>query len=101
MMPPHLSRSTVIEIGWKGSSWHKKSQEGPGTSSISASHGIERHKKLQEEPKEDTNGRSVDQAIDVDDDIVEISNGASNGEKKRPHDEENGNGTAAKKARYD
>ena len=57
--------------------------------------------KLQEEPKEDTNGRSVDQAIDVDDDIVEISNGASNGEKKRPHDEENGNGTVAKKARYE
>merc|ERR1711974_145834 len=55
--------------------------------------------KEQEEPKEDTNGSSVDQAIDVDDDIVEISNGASNGEKKRPHDEENGNGTAAKRAR--
>ena len=55
--------------------------------------------KEKEEPKEDTNGSSVDQAIDVDDDIVEISNGASNGDKKRPHDEENGNGTAAKKAR--
>ena len=55
--------------------------------------------KQPEEPKEDTNGSSVDQAIDVDDDIVEISNGASNGDKKRPHDEENGNGTAAKKAR--
>ena len=55
--------------------------------------------KEQEEPKEDTNGSSVDQAIDVDDDIVEISNGASNGDKKRTHDEENGNGTAAKRAR--
>lgn len=55
--------------------------------------------KQQEEPKDDTNGSSVDQAIDVDDDIVEISNGAANGDKKRVHDEENGNGSAAKRAR--
>ena len=59
--------------------------------------------KAEEEPKEaekpkeeDTNGKSSDMAIDVDDDIIEISNtenGAANGsgDKKRPHEEENGN----------
>ena len=57
--------------------------------------------KKEEAPKEDTNGSSKDQAIDVDDDIIEVANGSSNGsgDKKRPHDEENGNGTDAKKAR--
>ena len=54
----------------------------------------------EEEPKKDeaNNGSSSDQCIDVDDDIVEISNGATNGagDKKRPHDEECGNGTAKK-----
>jgi len=57
--------------------------------------------KEEETPKEDTNGSSKDQAIDVDDDIMEVSNGSSNGstDKKRPHDQDNGNGTVAKKAR--
>ena len=57
--------------------------------------------KPEEPAKDDVNGSSKDQAINVDDDIIEISNGSSNGsgDKKRPHDEENGNGTAAKKAR--
>jgi len=59
--------------------------------------------KKEEAPKEDTNGSSKDQAIDVDDDIIEVANGSSNGsgDKKRPHDEENGNGTDAKKARIE
>ena len=51
---------------------------------------------------ESTNGAgsSSEKAIDVDDDIMEVSNGATNGsgDKKRAHDEENGN--VAKKARY-
>lgn len=67
--------------------------------------------KAEEEPKEaekpkeeDTNGKSSDMAIDVDDDIIEISNtenGAANGsgDKKRPHEEENGN--HAKKQKLD
>ena len=57
--------------------------------------------KEEEKPKDDTNGSSKDQAIDVDDDIMEVPNGSSNGsvDRKRTHDEENGNGTAAKKAR--
>ena len=52
----------------------------------------------EEEPKKDgsNNGASSAEAIDVDDEIMEITNGASaNGDKKRPHDEENG--AAAKK----
>merc|ERR1719373_832143 len=59
--------------------------------------------KKEEAPKENTNGSSKDQAIDVDDDIIEVANGSSNGsgDKKRPHDEENGNGTDAKKARIE
>ena len=56
----------------------------------------------EEEPvneiKEDTNGTSSAMAIDVDDDIIEVSNGS--GDKKRPLEESNGNG-AAKKARFD
>ena len=53
----------------------------------------------EEEPvKEDTNGTSSAKAIDVDDDIVEVSNGS--GDKKRPLEESNGNG-AAKKARIE
>jgi len=59
----------------------------------------------EEEPKKEdgNNGASSDQAIDVDDDIVEISNGASNGagDKKRVLDEENGNGSVAKKQKLD
>jgi len=50
------------------------------------------------ETKEDTNGTSSAMAIDVDDDIVEVSNGS--GDKKRPLEEANGNG-AAKKARVE
>lgn len=50
------------------------------------------------ETKEDTNGTSSAMAIDVDDDIVEVSNGS--GDKKRPLEESNGNG-AAKKARVE
>ena len=50
------------------------------------------------ETKEDTNGTSSAMAIDVDDDIIEVSNGS--GDKKRPLEESNGNG-AAKKARFD
>jgi len=51
------------------------------------------------EAKEETNGTTSDMAIDVDDDIVEVTNGSANGsgDKKRPLEEENG--TAAKKAR--
>ena len=49
------------------------------------------------ETKEDTNGTSSAMAIDVDDDIVEVTNGS--GVKKRPLGESNGNG-AAKKARF-
>merc|ERR1712142_1407186 len=41
------------------------------------------------ESKEETNGTSSEMAIDVDDDIVEVSNGA--GDRKRPIEEENGN----------
>jgi len=56
------------------------------------------------ETKEETNGTSSAMAIDVDDDIVEVSNGSGDvsngsGDKKRPLDEENG--TAAKKQRVD
>ena len=54
----------------------------------------EEEPKEAEKPKEDSNGKTSDMAIDVDDDIVEISNGAAangSGDKKRPHDEENGN----------
>ena len=47
------------------------------------------------ETKEETNGTSSEMAIDVDDDIVEVSNGA--GDRKRPIEEENGN--ASKKPR--
>ena len=52
-----------------------------------------------EKPKEDTNGSTSAMAIDVDDDIVEIANGAANGsgDKKRPHDEENGNSSKKQK----
>jgi len=50
------------------------------------------------ETKEDTNGTSSAMAIDVDDDIVEVSNGS--GDKKRPLEESNVNG-AAKKARVE
>jgi len=50
------------------------------------------------ETKEDTNGTSSAMAIDVDDDIVEVSNGS--GDKKRPLEESNGNGEA-KKARVE
>ena len=49
------------------------------------------------ETKEDTNGTSSAMAIDVDDDIVKVTNGS--GVKKRPLGESNGNG-AAKKARF-
>merc|ERR1719400_1540900 len=49
------------------------------------------------ETKEETNGTSSEMAIDVDDDIVEVSNGA--GDRKRPIEEENGN--ASKKPRVD
>lgn len=48
------------------------------------------------ETKEETNGTSSDMAIDVDDDIVEVSNGSS---KKRELEEENG--TSAKKPRLE
>jgi len=48
------------------------------------------------ETKEETNGTSSDMAIDVDDDIVEVSNGTS---KKRELEEENG--TSAKKPRLE
>jgi len=62
----------------------------------------EQLKPKEEEPvketKEDTNGTSSAMAIDVDDDIVEVSNGS--GDKKRPLEEANGNG-AAKKARVE
>jgi len=56
------------------------------------------------ETKEETNGTSSAMAIDVDDDIVEVSNGSGDvsngsGDKKRPLDEENG--TAPKKQRVD
>ena len=47
------------------------------------------------ETKEETNGTSSDMDIDVDDDIVEVSNGT--GDRKRPIEEENG--AAAKKPR--
>ena len=49
---------------------------------------------------QETNGTSSAMAIDVDDDIVEVSNGSANGsgDKKRPLDEENG--TTAKKPRF-
>merc|ERR1712106_790930 len=49
------------------------------------------------ETKEETNGTSSDMAIDVDDDIVEVSNGT--GDRKRPIEEENG--AAAKKPRVE
>merc|ERR1712215_621052 len=49
------------------------------------------------ETKEETNGTSSEMAIDVDDDIVEVSNGA--GDRKRPIEEENGN--ASKKPRVE
>jgi len=48
--------------------------------------------------KEDTNGTSSAMAFDMDDDIVEVSNGS--GDKKRPFGESSGNG-AAKKARIE
>jgi len=50
----------------------------------------------EKETKEETNGTSSDMAIDVDDDIVEVSNGTS---KKRELEEENG--TSAKKPRLE
>merc|ERR1712025_297882 len=56
---------------------------------------------MEEEPvkesKEGTNGTSSEMAIDADDDIVEVSNGA--GDRKRPIEEENGN--ASKKPRVE
>ena len=63
----------------------------------------EQLKPKEEEPEEkkeatNTNGTSSDMAIDVDDDIVEVSNGAS-GDRKRPMEEENGSSTS-KKPRY-
>ena len=48
------------------------------------------------ETKEETNGTSSEMAIDVDDDIVEVSNGT--GDRKRPIEEENGN--SSKKPRF-
>jgi len=53
-----------------------------------------------EKPKDDTNGSTSDMAIDVDDDIIELpANGSANGagDKKRPHDEENGNSSKKQK----
>lgn len=60
----------------------------------------EQLKPKEEEPEEkkeatNTNGTSSDMAIDVDDDIVEVSNGAS-GDRKRPMEEENGSSTSKK-----
>jgi len=49
------------------------------------------------ETKEETNGTSSEMAIDVDDDIVEVSNGT--GDRKRPIEEENGN--SSKKPRVE
>jgi len=49
------------------------------------------------ETKEETNGTSSDMAIDVDDDIVEVTNGT--GDRKRPIEEENG--AVAKKPRVE
>merc|ERR1712212_651879 len=51
----------------------------------------------EKETKDETNGTSSDMAIDVDDDIVEVSNGT--GDRKRPIEEENGN--ASKKPRVE
>merc|ERR1712179_181571 len=51
----------------------------------------------EEEPVKETKGTSSEMAIDVDDDIVEVSNGA--GDRKRPIEEENGN--ASKKPRVE
>jgi len=60
----------------------------------------EEEPKEAEKPKDDTNGTTSDMAIDVDDDIIELpANGSSNGsgDKKRPHDEENGNSSKKQK----
>jgi len=59
----------------------------------------EEEKKAEEPVKMDTNGTSNANAIDVDDDIVEVVT-AANGDKKRPAEEGHENGSS-KKARVD
>ena len=58
----------------------------------------EEEEKAKEPEKEDTNGANKDSAIDVDDDIMEVSPHANgSGDNKRPAEE--GTESAAKKAR--